>query len=196
MTPENRHQHTARYAVIYRPTSNTAALQTIREKYDPTAELINPHVTLVFPFSSALFDHYRVATHVSSCARQAEQFDARFSRTELSWDQWLFLVADEGRRQFTQLHDRLYTGILRPLLREDIQFVPHISLGYFGVHKDGPDLADPIATRVDADRYRQMLKNFENIDLTYEFRVDHVQLIWIDPQFASTKVLGSFALGA
>jgi len=199
MTSENRSKHNARYAVIHKPTSNTSALQFVRDKYDPTAALIRPHVTLVFPFSTAALDQYAIIDlidHISSCAAHIEPFDAHFSRTDLSWDQWLFLVADAGRDRLVLLHDQLYTGMLRPLLREDIPFVPHISLGYLGLGEDGPDLADPVATSLDDERYQEILGDVETININCDFRVAEIQLIEIGPQFESTTQLSSFPLGA
>jgi len=38
-------------------------------------------------------------------------------------------VPDEGGAQIATLHDRLYAGALRPHLRSDIPFVPHMTIG-------------------------------------------------------------------
>ena len=40
----------------------------------------------------------------------------------------VFVVPEEGHDQIARLHDELYAGVLRPHLREDIAFVPHITI--------------------------------------------------------------------
>lgn len=40
----------------------------------------------------------------------------------------MFLVPDDGRDQITRLHGELYVGSLRPHLREDVTFIPHITV--------------------------------------------------------------------
>jgi 2'-5' RNA ligase len=38
-------------------------------------------------------------------------------------------VPEEGRDDIAALHDRLYEGVLRPHLRDDTPFLPHITVG-------------------------------------------------------------------
>lgn len=194
--PTNNPRHPGtRYAVVHEPTADTSPLQAIRERYDPTAALIGPHVTLVFPFSAESVDERYLIDHVSSCTQRFNPFDAHFSDTELSWDQWLFLVPNAGREQLIRLHDVLYTGPLRPLLRPDIPFVPHISLAYLGTHQGGPDLADPVGTTLDHDRYRSVLGHVSMMNLHHAFTVDEVQLVAVSANFDSTSVVRSIKLG-
>jgi len=40
----------------------------------------------------------------------------------------VFLVFAEGGNAITELHDHLYAGALHPHLRDDIPFVPHITI--------------------------------------------------------------------
>jgi hypothetical protein len=42
---------------------------------------------------------------------------------------YVYLVPDEGYSGLSRMHDDLYGGCLRKLLRLDIPFVPHITLG-------------------------------------------------------------------
>jgi 2'-5' RNA ligase len=112
--------HQGWYAVVHRLAVDTSALQDIRREYDPTAALIEPHITLVFPFPTAAVADDELVDHLRSVAQQAPVFEARFSSLDLSWDQWVFLIPDRGREQLVHLHDRLYGGLLQPFLRADM----------------------------------------------------------------------------
>lgn len=41
----------------------------------------------------------------------------------------MFLEVDRGRKQIEELHDRLYTGPLLQFLKEDIPYIPHVTVG-------------------------------------------------------------------
>lgn len=41
----------------------------------------------------------------------------------------MFLLPEEGRQELLAVHDQLYDGLLRPHLRTDIPFVPHVTVG-------------------------------------------------------------------
>ena len=56
------------------------------------------------------------------------------------------LVPEEGAREIEALHDRLYDGILRPHLRADIPFEPHITVGA----SDSLERCQDIAERISA----------------------------------------------
>lgn len=40
----------------------------------------------------------------------------------------MFVVPDEGREPIVRLHHELYAGVLRPHLREDVGYVPHVTI--------------------------------------------------------------------
>jgi hypothetical protein len=40
----------------------------------------------------------------------------------------VLLVPDQGYSQVVKLHDRLYSGLFRPHLRLDIDFIPHVGI--------------------------------------------------------------------
>ena len=79
------------HAVIHRPTVDTADISEIREKYDPTHGLVDPHVTLVFPVCETALSLDALRAHVESVASRTPAFAATLSELEMSWDQWLFL---------------------------------------------------------------------------------------------------------
>lgn len=44
----------------------------------------------------------------------------------------MFLLAEEGRDELLEVHDRLYAGVLQTHLRRDVPFVPHMTVGARG----------------------------------------------------------------
>ena len=46
---------TLRTIMIFPEFENMEIIDNIRKKYDPLAELVRPHITLVFPFESQMF---------------------------------------------------------------------------------------------------------------------------------------------
>jgi hypothetical protein len=52
-----------------------------------------------------------------------------------SWDHWLLLVLKKGSENAIALHDELYSDILSPYLRKDMEYFPNIGMGLF-VKKD------------------------------------------------------------
>lgn len=48
---------------------------------------------------------------------------------------------EQGKEQIEELHDKLYTGPLLPLLRKDIPYIPHVTVG----RKESSQLATELA---------------------------------------------------
>ena len=114
-----------------------------REKYD----LIDPHLTLVFPAEGFAEDDFlghvnavceRFAA-ISFILRGAVIFKGAFD------DRWyLFLVPEEGYTDLVRLHDELYTGLLADELRADIPYVPHLTIG----ESDNADVCRQVADEI------------------------------------------------
>ena len=115
--------------VIYPNLEDDSKIQELRKKYSPYYNVIKPHITLVFPFPD--MDMEEVENHVSKILKNFTQFNLRLVGLVKSFDNWLFLGIEEGNDKIVELHDQLYTGILREHLRKDIEFIPHVGLGLF-----------------------------------------------------------------
>lgn len=98
------------------------------------AQFVDPHVTLVFPTTALSNDQLNV--EVSKLIEGIAPFKV-ILRSALLMPEivssrsqaHIFLVPDEGFGDLVRLHDRLYSGRLRPALRLDISFVPHLTVG-------------------------------------------------------------------
>jgi hypothetical protein len=92
-----------------------------------------PHFTRVFPLQgvepAALQSHIAQAVAAWPTVRFV-LCSSLLIKDVSSPHTHVFLVPDEGFSALVQLHDRLYTGRLRPHLRLEIPFVPHLTIGY------------------------------------------------------------------
>jgi 2'-5' RNA ligase len=123
-----------RLAVVSYPRMEDADLdwiEAIRAKNDPQAHRIAAHFTLVFPVAAslaALSDEVAALVEVHSPIAFTVRAALAFPDAGADGGH-VFFVPDEGRMQITRLHDRLYEGILKRHLRQDILFVPHVTAG-------------------------------------------------------------------
>ncbi|MGO0059622.1 2'-5' RNA ligase family protein [Brevibacillus fluminis] len=109
---------------------NLDKIEKVREKYDSLYGLIPPHITLVFPFESDL-SRADLHTHFVACVDKVSPFKLCVNGITATSDNYLFLNVTEGADEIIDLHDRLYTGILRGFLNEQITYTPHITVGRF-----------------------------------------------------------------
>ena len=113
-------------------------IESVRARHDPQAARIGVHFTLVFPTDASPVEVAAEVAAVASLARPIP-FTIRGARAVgdvVGGGGHVFLVADEGRGEIATLHDRLYHGVLRPHLRADIPFTPHMTVAA------GSDLAE------------------------------------------------------
>jgi 2'-5' RNA ligase len=117
------------YPVIAAPESRW--IESVRAQHDPQAGLIRAHFTLVFPTEAdaeTVGRETEAACHgwgpIAFVLRRMEP-----ARDILGDGGHVFLVPEKGGRELAALHDRLYRGTLRERLREDMPFVPHVTVG-------------------------------------------------------------------
>ncbi|MBK1790589.1 2'-5' RNA ligase family protein [Persicirhabdus sediminis] len=96
-------------------------------------DVIDAHWTMIFPGSSEGIGEQQMQKHIASIASVSDQveFCCRYALVyddDSSDDYYIFLVPDEGFSQISKLHDRLYSDFMRPQLRLDIPYVPHIGI--------------------------------------------------------------------
>jgi hypothetical protein len=79
------------YCVVYFvPSALAKQVQPFREEYDPTAHLIEPHLTIVFPLAG--LSKELVTRHVERVLRSRSRFTIQFTGLGKSWDHWLLLL--------------------------------------------------------------------------------------------------------
>lgn len=117
-----------RFAVAWFPQfPGIEALESFRSRHDPVAHLIPAHVSLVFPFPTAL-TALQLRSHVRKVVSGWPPIPVSFRGIRPTASEFVFLMAQRGSASVTGLHDKLYTRSFRPHLRRDIPYEPHITL--------------------------------------------------------------------
>ena len=152
-------------------------IASFRRTHDPTASVVPPHITLVFPVPTSTVDAAHFREHVRGVISRTPSFEIRLKGFERSWDHWLFLLVAEGRDEVITLHDELYTGVLEPHLWTEQPFHPHVGLGVFVEEGDDQDLLEPRPRKLDREGFDKGLRDAEALDLDYKGPFDSVHIV-------------------
>jgi 2'-5' RNA ligase len=117
-----------RFAVAWFPSfEGLDRVEEFRRRHDPMAGFIAAHVSLVFPFATAL-KALQVETHVRRVVSRWPPVPASFRAVKVEANEFVFLMASRGAESIAGLHDALYTRSLRHHLRPEFAYAPHITL--------------------------------------------------------------------
>jgi 2'-5' RNA ligase len=180
------------YALNYYPKINNPEFHRFRNKYEPFSKLIVEHLTFVFPTPAEIgFDNLR--NHISEILKKWQTFDIHLNGIEKTWDNWMFLSVKEGNSTVIQLHDDLYTGILKPYFRKDLPYTPHIGLGYFGIEEY--DFYNPKAkTTLNERMYKTAFKEFKEMNFSHWCTVNELVMCSINDDFTRTEDVDHYEL--
>lgn len=159
------------YALVYYPEVDERVAR-LREKYDPQARLIRPHVTLMFPVPESVGEGVLVA-HLEGVLGGRRAFPVRLRGLEKSWDDYLFLLVEGGRAEVVRLHEEIYTGPLAGYRNQGAEFVPHLTLGVFRGDEGAFARAWEEAGRLNLD-YRGVLDGLHLVKVNDE----RTRIVW------------------
>jgi 2'-5' RNA ligase len=114
--------------------NDTKLIRDFRMKHDQKyVDVVDAHWTMIFPGSCEAITQDDLQTHIRSVAQQNAPINStcRYALVyddDESDDYYIFLVPDEGFSAISLLHDKLYSDFMRPALRLDIPYVPHIGI--------------------------------------------------------------------
>lgn len=114
--------------LIFPKFENIYLIQNIRNKFDPLANLIAPHITLAFPFLDNISNE-ELIKNLSNLLMNYQSFSITFKGISLSSDNYIFLNCTKGNQEIIQLHDKIYEQILPSHFKNSIKYIPHITLG-------------------------------------------------------------------
>jgi len=118
-----------RAIVLFPSFENMDHLNNLRDRFDPLANYIAPHITVVFPFESDLSTS-DLRLHIRETLRGIKRFHIQLKDVTGDFrDGYLFLNVKKGNDPIIELHDRLYSGILECFLLRKVTFCPHITVG-------------------------------------------------------------------
>lgn len=117
------------HAIVALPTLDAAEqIEAIRRRFDPLANVLDAHITLVFPFKSAEGAEV-LRGHLCATVGDAAPFALELAPPSVEDGGYLSLNVTHGTQHCVQLHDSLYSGILAPHLSPRHTYRPHVTLG-------------------------------------------------------------------
>lgn len=122
-----------RCIMIFPELENIRVIDEVRERFDPLASHVRPHITLVFPFNSDISTG-ELETHLRSVLAKVKPFDLTLQGIAAvkSFGNYLFLNVIEGMDEIKDIHKKLYTGLLAPIYPQWLKagsFTPHMTVG-------------------------------------------------------------------
>jgi len=136
---------TTRCIMIIPEFSNTHIIDGIRKKYDPLAELVKPHITLVFPFTSGLTTQ-QITEHLQRCLCDIQPFEIELrgiSKESGRFGHFIFLNVTVGVYEISKLNERLYDGLLKEYCGKKV-YVPHMTIGRLANETDQTEAYDTL----------------------------------------------------
>lgn len=132
------------YAKLEISARDRVEIEDIRQRFDRLQGRVEPHFTLVFPFAGVSVG--KVLGHVQHIASEVEPIPFKLAkiaavRDPLRPGAHLFFLPDEGVQQITDLHDRLYSGVLATRLHPTAVYLPHVTVGRFERYEDAKTAA-------------------------------------------------------
>ena len=151
------------------------SIDRLRRKYDPTVDLIEPHLTVVFPVPESLGKR-ELVNHCAAVLQGWRPFPVVASQLVKTPDHWLFLTLRLGASVVTELYRDLHSGFLGDYARPEL-FQPHIGLGQFVKVGRICDWNNPSKADFDEDRYAQALREAKELDLELSWVIDSLELV-------------------
>jgi 2'-5' RNA ligase len=156
-----------RRAIVWFPQfddpKHLARIEGFRVVHDPLGSKIASHVALVFPFHANL-TVAQLASHIKHVTAGWPVLPASFHGVESVQGEFVLLMCDLRKDALTELHDRLYRGVLKAFLRDDIAYTPHITLAR-GRHHDEFEAKLAEAELYFRDSYRTTLRELSIVTL-------------------------------
>lgn len=133
-------------AVILFPKFNKIdTINNIRDKHDPLADYIAPHITIVFPFESDLKTE-ELKEHFSKSLKGVKKFKIMLNKITGDYrDGYLFLNIKKGNDNIIELHDKLYSGLLENFLFRKLTYCPHLTVGRIFDQKEFDGVVDELS---------------------------------------------------
>lgn len=116
--------------MIFPEFKNINIINGIRKKYDPLADLVLPHITLVFPFESELTNE-ELKLYLKECLSGVHPFKIElegFTKKDDRYGYYLFLNVVKGTDIIKNIHEILYKDKLQEF-NLGYKYVPHMTVG-------------------------------------------------------------------
>lgn len=119
-----------RTIMIFPEFNNMEIIDNIRKKYDPLAELVRPHITLVFPFESQM-SNTELTDILNRRLQNVKPFVIKLkgiSKHEDNFGNYLFLNVIQGIEEIRFIHQVLYDNEFKEF-HMGVSYIPHMTIG-------------------------------------------------------------------
>lgn len=181
------------YFLAHIPKIDFTDINKIRDKYDANSKFLAPHIALIFPLDNSVGEQALVG-HIQDVLSAERSFDIHLTGLSKSWDHYLFLEIKEGRAEIIQLHDKLYSGILEKHWLKEVQYNPHITLGFFADRQAKFDMSDIDQVNFLEQNYNSALSQASESNLEYITKFDKLSLISREDKQSPGQVVAEFRL--
>ncbi|SHI66544.1 2'-5' RNA ligase family protein [Lutispora thermophila] len=117
-----------RTIMLFPKFSNIDIINEIRTKYDPLADKVLPHITLIFPFKSD-FGTNEIEKWLDTALKNVKPFEVQlqgFTKQEDKFGNYLFLNIVKGMDDIKQIQEMLIA-----MKKFDYPYIPHMTVGKF-----------------------------------------------------------------
>ena len=147
--------------------NNIYKIQMIREKYDELFDIIEPHITLAFPFRSNISNE-KLRQQLTDIIRNINPFRIKCKGLTLRKDKkintyYILLNIVEGKEIINEINHKIYENILRDVDIKKYNYEPHITLGTTDNANEKIELNEEFETIVESIVVEQIEKNEESI---------------------------------
>ena len=136
-----------RTIMIFPDFENMATIDSIRKRFDPLADLVRPHITIVFPFESDMSNE-ELSAVLDERLKGASSFDIAlqdFGNYSDASGNYLSLYLTKGAEEIVKIHDALYSNEFKEF-DPGFEYVPHITVGKLASEKEMEDAFESIRT--------------------------------------------------
>lgn len=119
-----------RTIMIFPEFKNMEIIDNIRKRYDPFAELVRPHITLVFPFENQASNE-EVEQILNVRLQGVKPFELKLggiSKREDAFGNYLVLDVLQGEEELSYIHQVLYDNEFKGF-DIGLKYVPHMTIG-------------------------------------------------------------------
>ncbi len=160
-----------RTIMIFPEFENIEVIDSIRDRYDPLAKLVRPHITLVFPFESDMSNE-ELSDILDKRLSGISAFDIEmkgFTKHSDIWGNTLFLDIVKGQDSIRKIHDVLYENEFKEY-NLGFEYYPHMTVGKLESEEEMDEayeaiksVDDVFRTRVNKISVEMIGKNEESI---------------------------------
>ena len=147
--------------------NNIKKIQEVRRKYDELFDIIEPHITLAFPFKREI-SNKELREKLLNITKDIMPFKIKCKGITLKKDErantyYIFLNIVEGKEIINKINQEIYQNILNDIDIKKYNYEPHITLGNTNNANEKIELNEEFETIVNSIVVERIGKKEESI---------------------------------